>query len=96
MRNKEYTNRKNIWKYDLYYISICILILFLLLISNFLVFGDTDKSDKDAIKQYNNGICKKCNTKWHYKDAYYRGTVGSRYVFECENGHLVELTKLPE
>ena len=40
---------------------------------------------------YNNGVCKQCDTEWHFKDA-----GNDKYIYECENGHIIELDELPE
>ena len=47
---------------------------------------------------WNNGICKKCNTKWHFKGTSVNGYlwIESDYIYECENGHTIKLDSMPQ
>lgn len=44
---------------------------------------------QEYIEAWNDGVCPKCKTEWHYKEAVGHSNWTS-YIYECEQGHIVE------
>ena len=47
-----------------------------------------DKKEADAI--YNNGICPRCGTAFHFVSVTHYQNSGDHYFFACENEHIIE------
>lgn len=65
---------------------------------NFIKDAKND-SDREEAKLWNNGICPKCKTEWRFKTTSTKGIFlycDTDYIYECENGHTIELHKLHE
>lgn len=58
-----------------------------------------NETDREQAKVWNNGICPKCKTEWRFKATSTKGSYlyhDTDYIYECENGHTIELHKLHE
>lgn len=82
---------KSIKEFLLYLLIICLLTALIVT-----VIYKFDKKDQEAsLKKYNNGICPQCQTEWHFKQKT-ESFCNRSYIYECENGHIIEFGKLPE
>jgi len=47
------------------------------------------KTEQTGDAKYNNGICEICGTPFHFTNATYEIYQGYRYVYACENDHII-------
>ena len=47
------------------------------------------KTEQTGDAKYNNGICEICGTPFHFTNATYEIYNGYRYVYACENEHII-------
>ena len=47
------------------------------------------KVEQTGDAKYNNGICEICGTPFHFTNATYEIYQGYRYVYACENDHII-------
>ena len=70
--------------------------ILMLIIALVIGFGITSiafaERDYEA-KKWNNGICTRCNTEWHFQSAT-REKSSTMYFYTCENGHILETRNL--
>jgi len=54
-----------------------------------LTYCSNRKTEQTGDAKYNNGICEICGTPFHFTNATYEIYQGYRYVYACENDHII-------
>jgi hypothetical protein len=52
-----------------------------------------EKHAEYEAEKWNNGICTKCGTEWHFQGASGRSS-SKVYYYVCDNGHILETENL--